>query len=186
MKKLWSLDELKSEIRKNERTFVLIYKEGNSQSECALSNLSSQNFENIYTVDVNKVKDIHPEFGITTVPVLLYFEKSELKNQIKGCQSFEYYRSLIENKYNTISFDQKPTKRVIVYSTPTCSWCNTLKSYLRKNGIRFVDIDVSRDQRAAEELVRRTGQQGVPQTDIDGQIVVGFDKAKIDLLLGLK
>jgi glutaredoxin-like YruB-family protein len=72
-----------------------------------------------------------------------------------------------------------------VYSTPTCSWCNTLKTWLRKNNIPFTDVDVSRDQRAAEELTRRTGQQGVPQTEINGQIVVGFNQPRLKELLEL-
>jgi glutaredoxin-like YruB-family protein len=74
-------------------------------------------------------------------------------------------------------------KRVTVYSTPTCSWCNTLKAWLQKNNIRYSDVDVSRDQNAAEALVRRTGQQGVPQTDINGQIVVGFNQQRLKELL---
>jgi glutaredoxin len=61
-----------------------------------------------------------------------------------------------------------------------------LKTYLRKHRIRFTDIDVSADPQAAEDLVRRTGQQGVPQTDIDGEIIVGFDKARINTLLGIQ
>ena len=56
---------------------------------------------------------------------------------------------------------------------------------MRKNAIRFTDIDVSRDQAQAEELVRRSGQQGVPQTDIDGEFIVGFDKNRINKLLGI-
>jgi glutaredoxin len=57
---------------------------------------------------------------------------------------------------------------------------------LRKNRVPFTDVDVSRDPNAAEELVRRTGQQGVPQTDIDGEIVVGFDKKRINELLEIQ
>ncbi|MBU2554283.1 MAG: NrdH-redoxin, partial [Bacteroidetes bacterium] len=72
------------------------------------------------------------------------------------------------------------------YSTPSCSWCNTLKTHLKKNGIRFTDIDVSRDQKAAEAMVHRSGQQGVPQTDINGEMIVGFDKARINTLLGIQ
>jgi glutaredoxin len=60
-----------------------------------------------------------------------------------------------------------------------------VKNYLRQNHIAFKEVDVGRDQRAAMDLVRRTGQQGVPQLDINGTWVVGFDKAKIDRLLGL-
>jgi glutaredoxin-like YruB-family protein len=80
---------------------------------------------------------------------------------------------------------EKPAKRVTVYSTPTCSWCNTLKTYLKLHNVLFNDIDLSRDQKAAEALVKRSGQTGVPQTDINGEIVVGFNKARINQLLGI-
>lgn len=76
--------------------------------------------------------------------------------------------------------------RVIVFTTPTCSYCNAVKSYLRQKGIKFHDVDVSRDAAAARDMVRRSGQQGVPVIDIGGKIVIGFDRAKIDSLLKLK
>ncbi len=76
--------------------------------------------------------------------------------------------------------------RVIVFSTPNCPYCNMAKRYLRERGVRFRDVDVSRDPAAARDMVRRSGQQGVPVIDINGKIVVGFDKAKINQLLGLK
>ncbi|MGQ9879274.1 MAG: glutaredoxin family protein [Armatimonadota bacterium] len=76
--------------------------------------------------------------------------------------------------------------RVIVFSTPNCPYCNMAKRYLRERGIRFRDVDVSRDLAAARDMVRRSGQQGVPVIDINGKIVIGFDKAKINQLLGLK
>jgi glutaredoxin-like YruB-family protein len=76
--------------------------------------------------------------------------------------------------------------RVIVFSTPTCVYCNAVKQYFRQKGIMFRDVDVSRDPVAARDMVRRSGQQGVPVIDIGGRIVVGFDRPKIDQLLGLK
>ncbi len=76
--------------------------------------------------------------------------------------------------------------RVIVFSTPNCPYCNMAKRYLRERGIRFRDVDVSRDPAAARDMVRRSGQQGVPVIDINGKIVIGFDKAKINQLLGLR
>jgi len=188
MKELLSHNDLLKHFETNKRVYLLLYKSGSTQSECALKTLAELDNkpENLYLADVSKVRDIHPIYGIDTVPTLLIFEDKELKNVIKGCQSKQYYISLFEGSFSSILGENAPKKkRVIVYSTPTCSWCNTLKSYLHKNGISFIDIDVSRDQKAAEELVRRTGQQGVPQTDIDGHIVVGFDKAKIDTLLGI-
>jgi glutaredoxin 3 len=75
--------------------------------------------------------------------------------------------------------------RVLVFTTPTCPWCTRAKGYLRTRGIAFREVDVSRDAAAARDLVRRTGQMGVPVIEIDGRPVVGFDRPRIDALLGL-
>ncbi len=79
----------------------------------------------------------------------------------------------------------KPQPKVIVFSTPTCSFCTAAKHYFRQQGIKFRDVDVSRDAAAARDMVRRSGQQGVPVIDIGGKIIVGFDRNKINQLLGL-
>ncbi len=76
--------------------------------------------------------------------------------------------------------------RVIVFSTPTCPWCSRAKGYLRSRGVPFRDVDVSRDPAAARDLVRRTGQMGVPVVEIDGRPIVGFDQARIDAALGMR
>jgi glutaredoxin-like YruB-family protein len=81
--------------------------------------------------------------------------------------------------------ETKPQPRVIVFSTPTCSFCNMAKKYFREKGIKFKDVDVSRDAIAARDMVRRSGQQGVPVIDIGGKIVVGFDRVKINKYLGI-
>ncbi len=80
----------------------------------------------------------------------------------------------------------KPQPRVIVFSTPTCTYCNAAKRYFREKGIKFNDVDVTRDAAAARDMVRRSGQQGVPVIDIGGRIVVGFNRPVIDQLLGLR
>jgi glutaredoxin 3 len=72
---------------------------------------------------------------------------------------------------------------VVLYTTPTCGYCHQLKAYLRQRGVPFTEHDVSRDQRAAAEMMRLSGQQGVPVTSIDGQVVVGFNRPAIDQLL---
>ncbi len=82
--------------------------------------------------------------------------------------------------------ETKPQPRVIVFSTPTCSFCNMAKKYFREKGIKFRDVDVSRDQTAARDMQRRSGQMGVPVIDIGGKIVIGFDRPKIDRYLGLR
>ncbi len=80
----------------------------------------------------------------------------------------------------------QPQPRVIVFSTPTCTYCNAAKRYFREKGIKFNDVDVSRDPAAARDMVRRSGQQGVPVIDIGGRIIVGFNRPMIDQLLGLR
>lgn len=76
-------------------------------------------------------------------------------------------------------------KTVKVYSTPTCPYCVRLKQFLKDNNVVFEDIDVSMDQVMAEEMVEKSGQMGVPVIDIDGEIIVGFDKERIQQALGL-
>ena len=74
---------------------------------------------------------------------------------------------------------------VKVYSTPTCPYCHLAKQFLKENNIEFEDIDVSVNQQAAQEMIDKSRQMGVPVLDINGTIVVGFDKAKIKQLLKL-
>jgi len=76
--------------------------------------------------------------------------------------------------------------KIVVFGTPTCAWCRKLKNYLKKNKIKFRDVDISKNGRAAKDMVRKSGQQGVPQMWINGRPIVGFDKQKIDRLLKLK
>lgn len=73
-----------------------------------------------------------------------------------------------------------------VYSTLTCPYCITLKNFLKERGIQFEDIDVSSDLKAQEEMIKKSGQLGVPVVDIDGEIVVGFDKERICQLLKIE
>lgn len=74
-------------------------------------------------------------------------------------------------------------KKVIVYSTPTCPYCVYAKEYFTTNGIAFTDIDVSKDQTAARDMVQKSGQMGVPVIDIGGNIVVGFQPAVFEKLI---
>lgn len=72
---------------------------------------------------------------------------------------------------------------VKIYSTPTCPWCKRAKAYLAEKGIAFESIDVSSNEAAQKEMIDKSGQMGVPVLDIDGKIVTGFDKEKINELL---
>ncbi|MBW2965456.1 glutathione S-transferase N-terminal domain-containing protein [Candidatus Woesearchaeota archaeon] len=67
-----------------------------------------------------------------------------------------------------------------VYSTPTCPWCMKLKSWMKEKGIKYTDIDVSADQHAAQEMIEKSGQMGVPQTEVNGKMIVGFNPEAIE------
>ena len=69
--------------------------------------------------------------------------------------------------------------KVIVYSTPTCPWCVRAKDYLKKNNIAFEDVNVATNIEAAEDMVRKSGQMGVPVLDVNGTIIVGFNEPAI-------
>jgi glutaredoxin 3 len=76
--------------------------------------------------------------------------------------------------------------KVTVYSTQSCPWCKKVKAFLTENKVKFSDKDVGSDTKAAQEMIKKSGQQGVPVTEVDGNIVVGFDEAKLKKLLNLK
>ena len=73
---------------------------------------------------------------------------------------------------------------VKIYSTPTCGYCNKAKDYFRANRIAFTEYNVASDQQKADEMVRKSGQMGVPVIDVNGKIIVGFNQPEIDRALG--
>lgn len=76
--------------------------------------------------------------------------------------------------------------QVKVYSTKACPWCQRLKEFLKEHNIKFEDIDVGADQKAAMEMIKKSGQMGVPQTEVNGKIIVGFDEEALRKELGIK
>ncbi len=90
----------------------------------------------------------------------------------------------------TIVKEKKPEKKkkqpkVLIFTTPTCSWCKRAMKYFREHHIKFKQIDVSRDPVAARDMQKMSGQMGVPVIKIGKEVIVGFDKPKIDKLLGI-
>lgn len=73
-----------------------------------------------------------------------------------------------------------------VYSTETCPYCHKLKDFLNAHKIEFSDVDVSSNPQAVEELIKKSGQMGVPVADIDGEIIVGFDEPQLKEKLNIK
>ncbi|MBN1522049.1 MAG: hypothetical protein JW928_05900 [Candidatus Aureabacteria bacterium] len=112
-------------------------------------------------------------------------QNGKIAKRIEGIESASFYNRIFFgiNSFSKKGAGKKVSHRVVVYSGPGCPACGTAKAYLRKCGIAFREIDISRDQHAAEKLIQRSGQMAVPQIDIDGHLVVGFNQAKIDQLL---
>jgi glutaredoxin-like YruB-family protein len=186
-----SYDELEAGMKPLERAFLLLYKSGAEQSDCALnriSQLTEGENDALFMADVNEVRDIHPRLNVTTAPSLVVFHQGRVVNVYKGCQTGAAYESIFSGReIGSIRQEEgKKAKQVTVYTTPTCSWCRTLKTYLDSHQVRYREINVASDTAAAESMVRKSGQQGVPQTDINGQVIVGFDKARINQLLEIE
>ena len=76
--------------------------------------------------------------------------------------------------------------KVIIYTTPTCIYCQMTKKFFKDNNIVYEEKDVSTDEKARDEMIEKSGQLGVPMINIDGNIIIGFDKEKLSELLGIK
>jgi glutaredoxin-like YruB-family protein len=184
-----SYNQLLAAAGEKNREWLLLYRGGSEISECALRSLidteATEDTGHVYIADVNETKDIHPMLGVDSVPVLVELENGSPRRVFKGCNGTGFYSSVFSGGSSVTPARDRDKKSVTVYSTPSCSWCTTLKNYLKERGVQFREIDVSSDHKAAELMVKKSGQQGVPQTDINGKIIIGFDKKRIDLMLGL-
>ena len=76
-------------------------------------------------------------------------------------------------------------KKVTIYSSPTCIYCNLAKTFLKANGIDYTDRNVASDLELRKEMIDKTGQMGIPVIEVDGQIVIGYNEAKLRELLGV-
>lgn len=74
---------------------------------------------------------------------------------------------------------------VTIYTTPTCVYCKEAKSFFTENNVEYKELDVAVDEQARENMVKKSGQLGVPVIEVDGTVVVGFDKGKLSDLLHL-
>jgi len=169
---------------------ILFYTDSSEKSRQALIVLDSFHEKHsdvgLFRVNASKVKDIHPIYGINSVPTLLTLRKGQPAEYILGIQSEDDYSRLLSGTKHVSKKEGKGQRlKVVVYSSDGCPWCGRAKSYLRKNSIPFNEINVSRNSSAAQDIFRRSGQMGTPQIDINGHIVVGFDQPKINRFLGI-
>ena len=75
---------------------------------------------------------------------------------------------------------------VTIYTTPTCVYCKAAKALFQEKNVQYTEKDVATDEKARDEMIQRSGQMGVPIIDIDGKLIIGFDKPKISELLDIK
>jgi len=76
--------------------------------------------------------------------------------------------------------------KVTIYTTPTCVYCKMTKAFFKENNVQYEEKDVSTDRGAADEMIKKSNQMGVPVIDVDGQILTGFDKEGLSRLLNIK
>lgn len=77
-------------------------------------------------------------------------------------------------------------KKVTIYSTPTCHYCHQAKEFLKGNKVDFEEVDISQNEKAAEEMMEKSDQMSVPVLDINGKIIIGFDQEAVKKALGIK
>ncbi len=143
-----------------------------------------------FYVDVAAVPDLHAKLDVQSVPTVLLVRDHRVLQKVVGARTQAAYALALGQAPSrpAATRDAQAPRRgrnVLVYTTDVCPWCTRVKSYLRQRGVAFRERNVQRDESAARELAARSSNKGVPQLDIDGQLVVGFDKPRIDSLLGL-
>jgi glutaredoxin-like YruB-family protein len=76
--------------------------------------------------------------------------------------------------------------KVNVYTTPLCPWCQKTKEFLKKHRVKFKEIDIEKDPKEAEEMVKKSGQHSVPVVEINGTIIIGYDEESMKKVLKIK
>lgn len=71
-------------------------------------------------------------------------------------------------------------KKITIYTSPTCSFCQQAKTYLNEKGVKYEEKDVTKDSKFADEAAQKSGQFGVPVIEIDSKVIIGFDQAALD------
>jgi len=76
-------------------------------------------------------------------------------------------------------------KKVVIYTTPTCAYCKATKEFFKENKIQYSEKNVAEDKDAAKEMIEKSGQMGVPVIDVDGKLVIGFDRNALKKALAI-
>jgi glutaredoxin-like YruB-family protein len=185
-----SQNEFKQEVREF-KGVVLIDFYANGDESCKtlftlLQEMSEANRDphvKYLKINVETERTIAQMLDVQNIPTVAVFKDGRFISRWVGVSSKEdYIRAIDEAKKSEASNKRK----VIVFSTPTCPYCHQIKVYLREKQVAFDEVDVSKDQQKATQMVERSGQTGVPQLWIDDQVVVGFNRPQINMMLGIR
>lgn len=136
-------------------------------------------------INVDADQELAAEYDIMSIPTVIFFKDGKKVSQKIGLADKSDYLAAIEKAKNYVAPAPGMHPKVTVFSTPTCPYCTMAKQYLKEKNVAFDDVDVSRDQAKAMQMVQKSGQMGVPQLWIGDDVVVGFDKGKINRLMGI-
>lgn len=113
-----------------------------------------------------------------------------IKNMLKGATPIQKsfllrvpkitWENTCRDGRQAVLLDKNLKMKVKIYSTPTCPYCRMTKEYLKEKKIAFEDVNVAADKAKAQEMIDRSGQMGVPVVDIDGKLIIGFDKEELE------
>jgi thioredoxin 1 len=151
-----------------------------------LEKLSEENTDSqvkYVKINVDQEQQLAGMFGIQGIPTVLVFKDGQIFDEKVGVAPRDsYLKAVAEAKEY-----QKPEgpAEVIVYTTPSCPYCHMVKSYFDDRKVAYTEIDVAKDEAAAMQMIERSGKSGVPQILINNQMVVGFNKPLINMLLNL-
>lgn len=135
-------------------------------------------------INVDEEPELAGAFGVMSIPTVVFFKDGKIVNQRVGVSTKEDYLGLIKEAKETKKEKSGKNEEVMIFTTPTCPYCHMAKDYMKEKGIKYKEIDVSKDQAWAMKMVKRSGQMGVPQMWIGDQTVIGFNPTQIDMLTG--
>lgn len=131
-------------------------------------------------INVDQNQQLAGQYGVMSIPTVILFKDGKMVEQKVGALPKDEYKKSLEAAKLYDSSNQ--ANEVTVFTTPTCPYCRVAKEYLKGKNITFKEVDVSNDMIQAMKMVERSGQMGVPQIWVNNQVVVGFDKPRLDAL----
>lgn len=186
------LDQLiDSELGSN-KEFILAFLAEDSQSskvarESLVEALSTHPDSRAFTVDVRSVRNVAARYQVTAAPTVVRVNGCRILERLVGPQTPAAYAALMKPAVPVKAATNAGSKQppVKVYVTNGCPWCRKLENYLDRYRVTYTKVNVETDPASAHEMTKKSGQRGVPQSDIGGTMVVGFDVARISKLLQL-